>query len=119
VESSKYERNEFIFNFALVLDENDDFSGYTTIVRKLALLFRNLEEQSGFLSKEEHDLDDHNTDIPSALELDNSRDHTRGELSQSSRYIGNKIYALCEMMFEDLNHYCECMIPIGMCPPSF
>ena len=98
----------------MVLDEDEDFSGYTTIVRKLALLFRNLEEQSGFLSREEQHLEDQNTDIPSALELDNSKESTRAEFSHGSHSLGGKIYALCEMMFEDLNHYCECMIPIGM-----
>jgi hypothetical protein len=24
------------------------------------------------------------------------------------------VYALCEMVLEDLNNYAECMIPIGM-----
>jgi hypothetical protein len=27
---------------------------------------------------------------------------------------GSKVYALCEMVLEDLNNYAECMIPIGM-----
>jgi hypothetical protein len=27
--------------------------------------------------------------------------------------VGGKIYALCEMVLEDLNNYAECMIPIG------
>ncbi|KAK5144410.1 hypothetical protein LTR04_001568, partial [Oleoguttula sp. CCFEE 6159] len=49
----RYERIEFIFNFAIVLDEAADFSGYLSVVRKLAVLFRNLEEQGGFLSREE------------------------------------------------------------------
>jgi hypothetical protein len=26
---------------------------------------------------------------------------------------GSKVYALCEMVLEDLNNYAECMIPIG------
>jgi hypothetical protein len=28
------------------------------------------------------------------------------------------VYALCEMVLEDLNNYAECMIPIGMFLPS-
>src|SRR5262249_17979388 len=53
IEDPRYDRNQFIFNLALVLDEDADFSGYKSVVKKLASLFRNLEEQSGFLSKDE------------------------------------------------------------------
>jgi len=102
VENSSYERNQFIFNFALVIDENGDFSGYRTIVRKLALLFRNLEEQSRFLSSQE--TREFQIESPSTFELNLSNDYDQAK---------NKIYALCEMVFEDLNHYTECMIPIG------
>ncbi|TKA54907.1 hypothetical protein B0A49_11515 [Cryomyces minteri] len=89
----RYERNEFIFNFAIVLDEAADFSGYLSVVRKLAVLFRNLEEQGGFLSREEE---------------------TEGLIvaGQEGYGGGAKVYALCEMILEDLNNYCECMIPI-------
>lgn len=48
----RYERNEFIFNFAILLDEDDEFGTYKSVVRKLAKLFKALEEQSGFLSNE-------------------------------------------------------------------
>ncbi|KAL4806876.1 nitrogen permease regulator 2-domain-containing protein [Aspergillus unguis] len=82
MKSPKYDRNEFIFNFCLVLCEEDDFSSYKSVVQKLADLMRGLEEQSGFLS----------------------RDHSKsGE---------GKVYSLCETLMEDLNNYCECMIPI-------
>lgn len=85
VDSHKYERNEFIFNFAFVLDEDVDASSYQSVVRKLARLFRSLEEQGSVLS-------------------------------QNSAGPQSKIYALCEMILEDLNNYCECMIPIGTPP---
>ncbi|KAI5850680.1 nitrogen permease regulator 2 [Tricharina praecox] len=52
LEDRRYERNEFIFNFAIVLDENAEFSTYKSVVRKLAKLFKALEEQSGWLSNE-------------------------------------------------------------------
>jgi hypothetical protein len=52
LEDRRYERNEFIFNFAIVLDEDAEFSTYKSVVRKLAKLFKALEEQSGFLSNE-------------------------------------------------------------------
>jgi nitrogen permease regulator 2 len=114
VENPKYERNEFIFNFALVLDESEDFSGYAAIVRKLAILFRNLEEQSEFLSKEAQKIDAYYAEPHSIIESDAQGQSDRQTLAQSTYSVGRKIYALCEMMFEDLNHYCECMIPIGM-----
>lgn len=51
-DNRRYERNEFIFNFAILLDEDDEFGTYKSVVRKLAKLFKALEEQSGFLSNE-------------------------------------------------------------------
>ena len=83
MKSSVYDRNEFIFNFCIVLAEDEDFSTYKSVVHKLADLMRGLEEQGGFLS----------------------RDHSRGG--------EGKVHSLCETLMEDLNNYCECMIPIG------
>lgn len=83
MKSSVYDRNEFIFNFCIVLPEEEDFSTYKSVVHKLADLMRGLEEQSGFLS----------------------RDYSKGG--------EGKVHSLCETLMEDLNNYCECMIPIG------
>lgn len=80
IEDRKYDRNEYIFNIAIVLDENVDPSSYKSVVRKLAKLFRALEEQSGFLWD---------------------------EVTRSG------VYSLIEQVMEDLNNYCECMIPIS------
>jgi nitrogen permease regulator 2-like protein len=82
--SPSYSRNEFIFNFALVLShaESPDVNAYQSVVTKLAHLMRSLEEQSHFLSRD--------TSPPGT----------------------GKLYSLCEMLMEDLNNYCECMIPI-------
>ena len=52
LDDRRYERNEFIFNFAILLDEDAEFSTYKSVVRKLAKLFKALEEQSGWLSNE-------------------------------------------------------------------
>ena len=84
MKSARYDRNEFIFNFCVVLAEEDDFSTYKSVVQKLADLMHGLEEQNGFLSR---------------------------DFSKSGE---GKIHSLCEMLMEDLNNYCECMIPIGM-----
>lgn len=83
MKSARYDRNEFIFNFCVVLAEEDDFSTYRSVVQKLADLMHALEEQNGFLSR---------------------------DFSKSGE---GKVHSLCEMLMEDLNNYCECMIPIG------
>ncbi|KAL9600909.1 MAG: hypothetical protein Q9219_002844 [cf. Caloplaca sp. 3 TL-2023] len=80
--STSYPRNAYTFSIALVLDASTPFASYATVTRKLASLLRTLEEQSRFLSR---DISPPNT---------------------------GKIYALCEILLEDLNNYCESMIPI-------
>ncbi|KAL5120395.1 Nitrogen permease regulator 2 [Pleosporales sp. CAS-2024a] len=97
IQGAKYSRNEFIFNFALVIGESEaDWACYGEVVRKLGRLLRGLEEQGGFLSKEEQDIWERDDD-----------GEARGDVGQ-----GSKVYALCEMVLEDLNNYAECMIPI-------
>lgn len=80
--SPNYPRNEFLFNFCFVLDASTDFSPHLTVTLKLANLLCTLEEQSHFLSR------------------DTSPSNT------------GKIFALCEILLEDLNNYSESMIPI-------
>jgi hypothetical protein len=137
IQSSRYERNEFIFNLAIVLDEEAEFSAYTSIVRKLARMLRQLEEQSRFLSREEEGFEWGGASVGSTgkasalasmegsgeLErlplLDELVEQAAAEMTGSGlldayeKEQGKKVYALCEMIMEDLNNYCECMIPIG------
>ena len=80
--SPTYPRNEFIFNFCVVLDATADFFPHRAVTLQLARLLRTLEEQSRFLSRD-------------------------GAAPNSG-----KIYALCEILLEDLNNYGESMIPI-------
>lgn len=126
IQHSRYDRNEFIFNLAMVLDEDVEFSGHTSVVRKMARMLRNLEEQRQFLSREE---DEHygldaslegSGELDRLLMLDEMVEGTGNmDLSGSGlfdafeREGAKKVYALCEMIMEDLNNYSECMIPIG------
>ncbi|KAL8824455.1 MAG: hypothetical protein Q9170_008147 [Blastenia crenularia] len=82
IHSHNYPRNAYTFSISLVLDISTPFASYATVTTKLASLLHTLEEQSRFLSR---DLSPPNT---------------------------GKIYALCEILLEDLNNYCESMIPI-------
>ncbi len=87
ITSPKYPRNEFRFNFCLVLEESGGGSGnegeeevdvnsHLSVVTKLGRLMRGLEEQSEFLS---------------------------GDVAGPGT---GRVYALCEMVLEDLNNYC-------------
>ena len=80
--SPSYPRNAYTFSFAFVIPADVPFASYATVTLKLASLLKTLEEQSRFLSR---DLSAPNT---------------------------GKIYALCEILLEDLNNYSESMIPI-------
>lgn len=82
IKSPEYDRNEYIFNFCLVLPLEVEPMAYQSVANKLASLFHALESQSRFLSQ------------------DASAPNT------------GKIYALCEILLEDLNNYCETMVPI-------
>jgi len=104
IKGEKYSRNEFIFNFAIVVGENElDWACYGEVVRKLGRLLRGLEEQGGFLSKEEEGVWEDGVGGLGGEEGD-------GVFGTGG---GSKVYALCEMVLEDLNNYAECMIPIG------
>ncbi|KAI1262874.1 nitrogen permease regulator 2 [Xylariaceae sp. FL1019] len=79
----RYHRNEFIFNFGLVIESDVDHIPYERLVRRLAVTFAEMERQNGYLSSEGH--------------VDDGR---------------RPIASLLEIVKEDLNNYGECMIPI-------
>lgn len=80
----RYHRNEFIFNFGLVIETDVDQIPYERLVRRLAVTFAEMERQNGYLSSE-------------------------GLTDDGRRPIGS----LLEIVKEDLNNYGECMIPVG------
>jgi hypothetical protein len=75
------------------------------VVSMLGRLLRGLEEQGGFLSREEAGVWDHDDNGGAGWEDEGAAGFGVG--------CGSKVYALCEMVLEDLNNYAECMIPIG------
>jgi hypothetical protein len=86
IKDEKYERNEFMFNFCIVIGVEVDKIPYEAVVRRLASTFTEMEIQNQFLSQED---------------VSNSQDR-------------RSIAALIEIIKEDLNNYNECMIPVGM-----
>ncbi|KAK4105645.1 nitrogen permease regulator 2 [Parathielavia hyrcaniae] len=85
IPSPRYSRNEFIFNFGLVVENDVDQVPYERVVRRLAVTFAEMEKQSAYLSQ----------------------DAVAAE-SQARR----PIESLLEIIKEDLNNYGECMIPV-------
>lgn len=53
IRDAKYDRNEFIFNFGIVVDADTDQGPYERVVRRLASTFAEMEKQNEFLSREE------------------------------------------------------------------
>ncbi|KAJ3563075.1 hypothetical protein NPX13_g8325 [Xylaria arbuscula] len=80
----RYHRNEFLFNFGLVIESDVDQIPYERLVRRLAVTFAEMERQNGYLSSE-------------------------GEVDDGRR----PIESLLEIVKEDLNNYGECMIPVA------
>lgn len=92
---AKYQRNEFIFNFGIVLDADADQAPYERVVRRLAVTFAEMEKQDEYLSLQER-----GTEGVASVE---------GGLGEGRR----PIESLLEIVREDLNNYGECMIPVG------
>ncbi|KAL6889430.1 nitrogen permease regulator 2 [Trichoderma longibrachiatum] len=84
---TKYMRNEFIFNFGLLVDADCDQAPFESVVRCLAETFAEMEKQNEYLSLSE----------------------AKGPEDDSMR---RPIESLLEIVKEDLNNYGECMIPV-------
>ncbi|KAG6004941.1 hypothetical protein E4U21_000610 [Claviceps maximensis] len=84
----KYQRNEFIFNFGLLVAADVDHTPYEGVVRYLAATFAEMEKQNEYLSLCESD-------------------------TRRGRMLARRpIESLLEIVKEDLNNYGECMIPV-------
>ena len=91
-----------------MLEEKEDFTSFEGVVRKLARVFRELEGVGGLLSREEKE-------EGVGGKTGGVDEGGKASTMKKASHIGGKVYAICEMILEDLNNYCECMTPIGMC----
>lgn len=102
VDDTRYDRNEFIFNFGFVLSHKElgqrhgMVEAWKKIVRKIANVLRDLELETQWLSRDEEALDS-------------------GKMTR----LDSRVYALCEMVMEDLNCFGDSMIPIGASTASW
>jgi len=104
IPDQKYRRNEFIFNFGLVVEVDVDQIPYERVVRRLAATFAEMEKQNEFLSQE------------GKMCGSGSGGGGGGGSSTVSGARGEvrrPIESLLEIIKEDLNNYGECMIPVG------
>ena len=80
----RYTRNDFAFNLVFVFNSTDDVDCWKKVVKKTAGVLQTLEKELGFLSEREKE--------------DTSVDRVKWML---------------DSMFEDLNTFHECRVPIG------
>ena len=102
-----------------MLDEKEDFTSFEGVVRKLARVFKELEGIGGLLSREEKE-EGGQGGKKEGVGRAGEGGHETGQAGKESMmkkapHVGGKVYAICEMILEDLNNYCECMTPIGTC----
>lgn len=114
IENSYYARNSFNFNFCFVFPYDvGDVSPYQPAIRRIGNMFKVLEEQNFMLSK----LDKSNS-FYKALEAKNHPMIRRNFLSNTPGYSRtgvinlSSIESLISQIYQDLNNYSECCIPI-------
>lgn len=103
IPNPRYDRNEFIFNFGLVVESDIDQIPYERVVRRLAVTFAELEKQDNYLSQEPLDASTSNN---------NNNATSAGPSKHGPERRRRPIESLLEIIKEDLNNYGECMIPV-------
>ncbi|KAL2754970.1 hypothetical protein ACRALDRAFT_2042794 [Sodiomyces alcalophilus JCM 7366] len=122
---AKYQRNEFIFNFGLVLDADAEQASYERVVRRLAVTFAEMEKQDEYLSQQETEDWDRRGAGLSCFGAGSSSGRAGacgGFPGEEKAIVGGAkkagggerrpIESLLEIVREDLNNYGECMIPV-------
>ncbi|KAG7843517.1 hypothetical protein KL942_000613 [Ogataea angusta] len=129
--ASHYARNSFSFNLCFVFKYEDDTTPYEGHVKRLGRMFRALEEQSQMLSKADKNHEDffkpqkelepktwsktsnyiriiQDEDVGDEVTFSNQNI----KHSESSGPILASIESLVQQIYQDLNNYSECLIPI-------
>lgn len=139
--ASHYARNSFGFNFCFVFSYESDTTPYEGNIKRIGKMFRALEEQSQLLSKSLKDSHVYyqtqqnisnnlhpNQNIPNKfnmtdkyLKIIDDWDDASHQIVLSKKAPGLdislqqnlfSIESLIQQIFQDLNNYSECMIPI-------
>lgn len=140
IEASSYSRNSFNFNFGFVLPYNSDSIPYESAVARMGKMFRALEEQLHLLSKLDKDQiffnkNDAGKDACDKQEAQTDKyeyasedkapehgkkkslwrtdtlDYTPGH-GRIQKILLSSIESLIHQIYQDLNNYSECCIPI-------
>ncbi|KAM7224424.1 Nitrogen permease regulator 2 [Rhypophila decipiens] len=129
IPSPRYDRNEFIFNFGLVVECEAvaDQIPYERVVRRLAVTFAEMEKQNFYLSQDpaRYHLGGSTGSLDHHSYHQQMQQHIlqqQQQIASSSGSIGGAastsfaqrrpIESLLEIIKEDLNNYGECMIPV-------
>ncbi|RKP29072.1 NPR2-domain-containing protein [Metschnikowia bicuspidata] len=110
IEGSWYARNSFNFNFCFVFPYNANTVPYESAIARMGKMFQALEEQSNLLSRLDKDQiffskDHEKLKSVTGVEYTPGHEHIQKILLLSIESLINQVY-------QDLNNYSECCIPI-------
>lgn len=109
IEGQNYLRNSFSFNFGFVFPYNSDTTPYEPAILRMGKMFRALEEQLLLLSRLDRDC----VFFSSDFDLRAAGPAPQAPGQQKIRRVAlNLIDLLIVQVFQDLNNYLECCIPI-------
>ncbi|CCE83764.1 Piso0_004351 [Millerozyma farinosa CBS 7064] len=114
LENPKYSRNSFNFNFCFVFSYNSDTTPYESAIERMGKMFQVLEEQSFILSSSDKSgsfFKANGTDRPMENRKVNDMHVTPG-FRNMSKITLSSIESLMQQIFQDLNNYSECCIPL-------
>jgi len=132
IPSPRYDRNEFIFNFGIVVEceLDEDQIPYERVVRRLAVTFAEMEKQNCYLSQDptryhlgasagSGDYQIYHQQMQQQVLLQQQQHAANtgglgGGIGAGSASLAHRrpIESLLEIIKEDLNNYGECMIPV-------
>lgn len=110
IEGSRYARNSFNFNFGFVFPYSANTMPYEAAIARMGKMFQALEEQSNLLSRLDKEQiffsgEHENLALGSAIE------YTPGH-ERIQKILMLSIESLIHQVYQDLNNYSECCIPI-------